>query len=97
MSTEIPFLNGRIAPGGDSFDAWREQSLLDSMEHGGLAWPSSCRSGSCRTCIGHLVSGQVRYEMQWPGLTAEEKAEGCVLPCVAFPMSDVVLKDPFAD
>jgi hypothetical protein len=35
--------------------------------------------------------------MAWPGLTTEEKAEGCVLPCVAFPMSDVVLKDPFAD
>jgi len=44
-----------------------------------------------------LVSGQVRYEMAWPGLTAEEKAEGCVLPCVAYPMGDVSLKDPFAD
>ncbi len=64
---------------------------------GGLTWPSSCRSGTCRTCIGHLVSGQVSYEMAWPGLTAEEKAEGCVLPCVAYPMSDVVLKDPFTD
>ena len=36
--------------------------------------------------------GTVRYEIEWPGLTAEEKAEGCVLPCVAYPVSDVVLQ-----
>jgi ferredoxin len=97
MNRPIPFFNARIAPEGGSFDAWPEQTLLHSLEQGGLLWPSSCRSGTCRTCIGHLVSGQVRYEMAWPGLTAEEKAEGCVLPCVAFPVSDVVLKDPFSD
>ena len=96
MSQDIPFFNARIAPDGGSFDAWREQTLLNSLEQGGLTWPSSCRSGTCRTCIGHLVSGQVRYEMAWPGLTAEEKAEGWVLPCVAFPTQDVVLQDPLA-
>jgi ferredoxin len=96
MNTEIPFFQARIAPDGGSFDAWKSQSLLDSLEQGGLQWPSSCRSGTCRTCIGQLVSGQVHYEMEWPGLTAEEKAEGCVLPCVARPLGDVVLQDPFA-
>ena len=30
--------------------------------------------------------------IEWPGLTAEEKEEGCVLPCVAYPTSDVVLQ-----
>ncbi len=97
MSQDPPFVTGRIAPGGQTFDAWKQQSLLDSIEQGGLQWPSSCRAGSCRTCLATLVSGEVRYEMAWPGLTPEEKAEGCVLPCVAFPLSDVVLKDPFSD
>jgi len=97
MPSDLPFFTAHIAPGGGQFDAWRERSLLDSLEQGGLQWPSSCRSGTCRTCIGHLVSGQVDYRMDWPGLTAEEKAEGCVLPCVAFPLSDVVLKDPLSD
>ena len=96
MSAEISFFSGRIAPDA-CFDAWREHSLLSSLEQGGLKWPSSCRVGPCRTCIGHLVSGQVRYDMAWPGLSKEELAEGCVLPCVAIPMSDVVLKDPFTD
>jgi len=97
MSTEIPFVNGRIEPEGHTFDAWKHLSLLDSMEQGGLRWPSSCRSGSCRTCLSTLLSGQVRYEMAWPGLSPEEKAEGCVLPCVAYPLTAVVLKDPFGD
>jgi ferredoxin len=55
-------------------------------------WLSSCRNGSCRTCIGQLLEGTVRYEVEWPGLSAEEKAEGYVLPCVAKPCSNVKLK-----
>ena len=86
------FFTGRSEPDGQQFDAWREQSLLLSLEQGGIDWPSSCRNGTCRTCIGQLVEGQVRYEMEWPGLSAEEKAAGCVLPCVAYPCSDLTLK-----
>jgi ferredoxin len=83
---------GHTAPNGQQFDAWSNQALLLSMEQGGMDWPSSCRNGTCRTCIGQLEDGQVRYEIEWPGLSAEEKAEGYVLPCVAFPCSDVRLK-----
>jgi ferredoxin len=39
-----------------------------------------------------LDSGQVRYEIDWPGLSAEERQEGYVLPCVAYPCSDVALR-----
>lgn len=97
ITPEIVFVSGRIEPDGQTFDAWKNQTLLDSMEQGGLQWPSSCRSGSCRTCLSTLVSGEVRYVMAWPGLTPEEKAEGCVLPCVAYPVTDVVLQDPFSN
>ena len=95
MSQDIPFVKGQIVPGGQCFDAWKNLTLLDAMEQGGLQWPSSCRSGTCRTCLSRLVQGEVRYEMEWPGLTPEEKAEGCVLPCVAYPVTDVALQDPF--
>ena len=96
MSAPIPFFTLRIQPQGATADAWPEHSLLTSLEMGGLKWPSSCRSGTCRTCMGLITAGQVRYEMAWPGLTAEEKAEGWVLPCVAFPTQDVTLLDPLA-
>ena len=96
MSSHIPFFTVRVEPQGGTADAWPEHSLLTSMEMGGLNWPSSCRSGTCRTCICKMQAGQVRYEMEWPGLSAEEKAEGWVLPCVAFPIQDVTLVDPLA-
>ena len=73
-------------------DAWSDETLLLSLEQGGSDWPSSCRNGTCRTCIGQLRSGQVRYTVEWPGLTREEQEEGFVLPCVAFPCSSVVLQ-----
>ena len=43
--------------------------------------------------MGQLVSGSVHYDIEWPGVTTEEQAEGYVLPCCAYPDSDVVLKD----
>ena len=79
-------------PEGQPCDAWPEQTLLMSLELGGIDWPSSCRNGTCRTCLGLMLSGTVRYDIEWPGLSAEEKAEGCVLPCVAYPCSDITLQ-----
>lgn len=56
---------------------------------------SSCRNGTCRTCLCQLVSGQVTYRIEWPGLSLDEKREGFILPCVAHAASDVVLALPF--
>ncbi|MBP6483015.1 MAG: 2Fe-2S iron-sulfur cluster binding domain-containing protein [Rhodoferax sp.] len=90
---ETPALfTGHCEPEALQFDAPSDQPLLLSLEQGGSRWLSSCRAGNCRTCVGQLLSGTVRYEMEWPGLTTEEQAEGCVLPCVAYPCSDVVLR-----
>ncbi|MDP3519990.1 MAG: 2Fe-2S iron-sulfur cluster-binding protein [Hydrogenophaga sp.] len=70
------------------------QTLLLAMLAQGVAWPRSCRNGTCRSCLGRLAQGSVRYTVDWPGLSAEEKAEGCVLPCVAVPLDDVTLLPP---
>jgi ferredoxin len=86
-----PFFIAHVEPDGQQFDAWANQPLLTSLEQGGIDWPSSCRNGTCRTCIGQLAGGQVRYEIEWPGLSAEEKAAGHVLPCVARPCAELVL------
>lgn len=73
-----------------------EQTLLQALLSAGVAWPASCRNGACRVCMGQLASGRVRYTVPWPGLLPEEKAAGCVLPCVACAQSDVVLRGPSA-
>lgn len=82
----------RLSPGGQQFEAPADLPLLLAAEAAGLLLDSSCRNGTCRTCLGQLRQGSVRYEIEWPGLSTEEMAEGCVLPCVAYPVSDVELQ-----
>ena len=59
-----PFFTARTTD-GQQCDAWPDQTLLVSLEQGGI---------------------------DWPGLSAQEHAEGCVLACVAYPQNDVVLE-----
>jgi ferredoxin len=92
-SKPVPALfMGTVLPSAQQFDAPSDQTLLQSMEAGMINWPSSCRNGTCRTCVGQLCSGAVRYDIEWPGLSAEEKTAGYVLPCVAYPVGDVELQ-----
>ena len=85
-------LVGRETP----FDAPRGQSLLLSARTAGVLLPSSCRNGTCRECLCRLVEGRVSYLIEWPGLSADEKREGFILPCVARPESDLLIDAPRA-
>jgi len=87
----MPF-TARIAPDGATFAAPADLPLLRAAELAGLSLASSCRNGTCRTCICRLASGEVAYRIEWPGLSAEEKRDGFILPCVAYPLSDVVIE-----
>ncbi|MGV8803403.1 MAG: 2Fe-2S iron-sulfur cluster-binding protein [Polaromonas sp.] len=85
-----------MAPDGPAFAAPASLALLQAAEQAGLSLlASSCRNGTCRTCLCQLVSGQVTYRIEWPGLSLDEKREGFILPCVAHAASDVVLALPF--
>ncbi|MDB5946814.1 MAG: ferredoxin [Ramlibacter sp.] len=88
--------HARLEPAGPGFDAPAAQTLLLAAASAGLEMPSSCRNGTCRTCICRLLEGEVMYRIDWPGLLAEEKAQGFILPCVAYPLSDVALRWPAA-
>lgn len=85
-------LSGPAAP--QILPAAPDQTLWQVLSQAGVPWPVSCRNGTCRTCIGHLAVGRVRYTVEWPGLLPEEKAAGCVLPCVACALTDVTLLGP---
>jgi ferredoxin len=82
----------RASLSGEKFAAPADRSLLASAEAAGLLADSSCRNGTCRTCLRRLGSGQVAYRIEWPGLSAEEKREGYILPCVAYPLSDLAIE-----
>ena len=81
---------------GRAFEAPRGRALLLSARLAGIVLPSSCRNGTCRECICRLVEGRVSYAIEWPGLSADEKREGFILPCVARPESDLVIDAPRA-
>lgn len=81
---------------GQTLAARADDTLLQTLLRAGVAWPASCRNGTCRACIGRLSQGRVRYRIEWPGLLPEEKAAGCVLPCAAYPLEDVTLSGPGA-
>lgn len=85
-----------VQPADLQYDVEGDLTLLEAAEMSRIELPSSCRNGTCRTCMCRLVSGEVAYTVEWPGLSAEEKAEGWVLPCVARPLSNVVLDQPAA-
>ncbi|MGJ3700893.1 MULTISPECIES: 2Fe-2S iron-sulfur cluster-binding protein [Variovorax] len=86
----------RLEPSGLGFEAEAGTTLLKSAEAAGIEMPSSCRNGTCRTCICQLVSGAIRHVIEWPGLSAEEKAEGWILPCVAEAQGDLTIDAPQA-
>jgi ferredoxin len=81
-----------IDPSGLSFEAAANVPILQSAREAGVTLPSSCRNGTCRTCMCRLVSGRVSYRIEWPGLSAEEKVEGFILPCVAIPETAIVIE-----
>jgi len=82
----------KVEPAGLQYDVEGDLTLLEAAELSRVELPSSCRNGTCRTCVCRMLSGEVAYTIEWPGLSAEEKAEGYVLPCVARPTTDVVLE-----
>jgi ferredoxin len=81
-----------VQPEGWAFEARPDQSVLEAALAAGVPLPSSCRNGTCRTCLCRLVSGRIHYRIDWPGVSLEEKAEGLVLPCVACADSPLTLE-----
>ena len=86
----------RLEPSGLEFEAEAGVTLLSAAEAAGIELPSSCRNGTCRTCICQRLSGESRHLIEWPGLSFDEKIDGWILPCVAVAMSDLALDTPQA-
>ncbi|WP_233469225.1 2Fe-2S iron-sulfur cluster-binding protein [Caballeronia glathei] len=86
----------RIEPLARTVEVAGDASLLEAASQAGIRLPSSCRNGTCRACLCRLSSGEVRYRIEWPGLAADEKADGWILPCVAVAASDVTIEQPAA-
>ena len=93
VATGCPYAVALSAQGW-VFAALPDVPILQSAEHAGIELPNSCRNGTCRTCLCKVQKGSVRYRIDWPGVSAEERADGWILPCVAYPTSELVLDVP---
>lgn len=87
----VPSWQMRVLPAGANVPVDADQTLLQAALAAGLVMPRSCRNGTCRACMCRLLAGAIRYRIEWPGLLAEEKQEGWILPCVAHAESDLVI------
>ncbi|MGE3476343.1 MAG: 1,2-phenylacetyl-CoA epoxidase subunit PaaE [Rhodospirillaceae bacterium] len=67
-------------------------SILENARSAGLPAPFACKAGVCATCKAKVVEGEVQMKTNY-GLAPEDLAQGFVLTCQAFPVSDKVVLD----
>ncbi|MGE3334611.1 MAG: 1,2-phenylacetyl-CoA epoxidase subunit PaaE [Rhodospirillaceae bacterium] len=67
-------------------------SILENARSAGLPAPFACKAGVCATCKAKVIEGEVQMKTNY-GLAPEDLAQGFVLTCQAFPVSDKVVLD----
>jgi CDP-4-dehydro-6-deoxyglucose reductase len=83
-----------IQPSGHKIIVNEGESVIDAALRQGISIPYSCRGGTCGTCMGDLISGEVSYQGGElpPAITDAEAAEGKALFCTAYPQSDLEIR-----
>jgi CDP-4-dehydro-6-deoxyglucose reductase len=82
-----------IKPSGHVFACDEGETVLGAAMRADLMIPYGCRNGACGTCKGKILDGEVDYGAHQPGtLTANEKALGLALFCVAKPRTPLAIE-----
>lgn len=81
-----------IQSSGHQFEARPSQTIIEAAIAAGVNLPYGCRNGTCGTCKGNIISGEVDYGDYTSGaLTDAEKAAGKALFCCTRALTDVVI------
>lgn len=83
-----------LRPSGHEFQVAENESVLDAaLREKGAVLPYGCRNGTCGSCMGKILVGEIVYPAERPpGLSEREQAEGKALLCQARPQSDLVIE-----
>lgn len=80
----------RLTESGTEFEVRVGETVLDAALRQGVVLPYSCRTGSCATCKGRIVSGEFEHgEPHEQALSAAERERGYTLLCQAHALSDL--------
>lgn len=79
-----------------NYDVESGESVLACLERNNVAFPSSCKSGTCQSCLAQLTSGTMENDWQ-AGLKETYRAQNYFLPCIAKPSQDISIQLPDAN
>lgn len=92
-SGKPPSFTVRLKGSGTEFEVNEDEKILDAALRQGVVLPYSCRTGSCSTCKGRLISGELAHgEYQEQALGAAERDNGYALLCQARALSDLEIE-----
>lgn len=82
-----------LKPSKHTFSVDENEFILDAALRQGIAFPYQCKTGSCATCLGKVVSGEVHYPAGLPLTVMEhEHEQGKAVFCVSVAKSDLELE-----
>jgi ferredoxin len=71
------------------FEMNGDENILEAAEREGYDWEFECRAGTCATCAGIVIDGEVEMEIP-PILSPDEEEKGFTLTCIGMPKSERV-------
>jgi len=81
-----------LAGSDRSFVVTEGESILSAALRQGVMLPYSCKNGTCGSCKGQVIQGEVHYPFHPPmALERADIAEGYALLCQAEPIEDLVI------
>lgn len=93
MSVTVTVVD-RAAAFEASFEVRPGETILEASTRAEIDIPYSCRSGTCRTCMSRVESGDVRHDPEYADellIDEEEVAAGFRLLCSSLVYSESVI------